>query len=377
MVKQAISLLAAACCIGHAHADVLFRCPSNALVLQRALPAYLKALKIPAHLVVQKMDKASGTLTLALNTAREDTRTLDFFSRRDLSLSTEPVRQPIAGGRLRTVITVSRKEIVLALLQHGRQTEFKARACSLEALSDHVGLRQNIVAWAEDLNWIWPDGGTAKWHSKYWKRGTPKPGVPVHVAFRDLFLNQHKYSIGCYAATKIVFAQGFLDYYRRVKPDRGRARRVEAALMADGEPLVDIEPGKAWRFEKDFDMREMTRPGKLTRLQEKVAEGNFVPGDWAYLLNTDSASAAKTGYEGSNAIYMGRNRFDDYYNDHGHFYTWEQKLDEVYQWRNGVFSRERDAEKIEALDADALAKLAATPEDGGIVLDIRIVPKVF
>ncbi|OHC69394.1 MAG: hypothetical protein A2045_11205 [Rhodocyclales bacterium GWA2_65_20] len=273
--------------------------------------------------------------------------------------------------------TVSRKEIVLALLQHGRLTEFKDDACSLEALADYVGVRQNIVAWSEKLNWVWPDGGPAQWNAKYWTHGTPKPGIALHAAVMDAFLHQDKYAIGCYTATKLVVVQGVLDYYRRVKRDPVRARRVEQALLVDGEPLVGVEPGNMWSFETDPDPQDTERPGKLLNLRANVAPENFVPGDWTYLLNTDAASWQKTGYEGSNAIYMGRNRFDDYYNDHDHSYTYAQKLDEVYQWRHGVFSRSRDANKIQPLTPEGLALLGGTPADGGIQLDIRAGPRVF
>jgi hypothetical protein len=284
---------------------------------------------------------------------------------------------PTTKGKSRVVNTVSKKEIMLALLQHGRITTFRDKACSIEALSDHVGVRQNIVAWAERLNWDWPNGGPAKWDKKYWTRGTPNPGVSLHKAVMDVFLHQDKFAMGCYTATKLVIVQGTLDYYSRVKRDPVRTLRVEEALLADGDPLVGIEPGSMWSFEKDFDTHEMEQKGKLLKIYSSIASGNFVPGDWSYILNTDPASEQKTGYEGSNAIYLGRNRFDDYYNDNNHSYTYEQKLDEVYQWRNGVFSRQRDAKKIKQLSAEEQALLGNTPDDGGLELDIRVVPKHF
>jgi hypothetical protein len=108
-----------------------------------------------------------------------------------------------------------------------------------------------------------------------------------------------------------------------------------------------------------------------------VATGNFVPGDWGYILNTDPATEQKTGYEGSNTIYLGRNLFDDFYDDHHHSYTYEQKLDEVYQWRHGVFSRSRDAKKIKPLTAEEQALLGNTPDAGGLQLDVRAVPRYF
>jgi len=370
-------MLAVLGCVGNARADVEFNCPTQLATLEQEVAAYLRTLAIPADQVVQTADEHSGVLKLALRTPAGDTGTLDFVTRPALALADEQVRLPAAKGKSRWVLTVSRKEIALALLQHGRVTEFKDGACTLEALTDHVGVRQNIVAWAENLNWSWPDGRSAQWNTKFWRRGTPNPGVSVYAAFMDAFLHQEKYSIGCYTATKIVVVQGILDYFRRVKPNPARAKKVEMALLVDGEPLVDIEPGRMWHFEADFDSHDLERPGKLLDLQTVTAPDNFVPGDWGYLVNTDADSARSVGYEGSNAIYLGRNRFDDYYNDHRHAYTYEQKLDEVYQWRNGVFNRSRDAKSIKPLTPEALARLTGTPASGGIQLDIRVGPRLF
>lgn len=377
MSKLSVGVLLMCCCIPYARADVRFSCPAQLAELEREIPRYLQSLAIPAEWLTVSVDSPSGVFNVALNTPATDTRTLDFFSRPEFALTTELVRLPARQGKLRQVATVSRKEIVLALLQHGRITEFKGDACSLEALSDQVGVRQNIVAWAENLNWLWPNGGSAKWNRQYWSWGTPKPGVPLHVAVMDAFIHQDRYAIGCYTATKLLIVQGMLDYYRRIKQDPLRAHLVEEALLADGEPLVGIEPGNMWSFESDFDPQDIDRRGKLLNLHAEVAADNFVPGDWGYLRNTDAATEQKTGYEGSNAIYMGRNRFDDYYNDHQHGYTYEQKLNEVYQWRNGVFNRIRDAKKAKPLAARELVQLSSTPAEGGIQLDIRVGPRHF
>jgi hypothetical protein len=372
-----MTILAATCYVGNAQADVLFRCPAQLANLQQGMSDFLHTLQIPATQVVQTVDAESGDLTLSLATPPDDTRTLDFHQRPEFSLSREQLRLPTASGKVHMLNTVSRKEIMLALLQHGRVTTFKEQACSIEALTDHVGIRQNIVAWAEHLHLVWPNGGPAVWNTKYWNRGTPNPGVSVHTAVMDVFLHQNDYSIGCYTAAKLVIVQGMLDYYSRVKRDPEHTRRIEEALLADGDPLVDVEPGSMWNFEKDFDEQKMTHKGKLLKLHTAVATSNFVPGDWGYILNTDPVTQQKTGYEGSNVIYLGRNLFDDFYDDHNHNYTYEQKLDEVYQWRNGVFSRSRDANKIKPLTTKELAKLGNTPDTGGLQMDTRAVPRHF
>jgi hypothetical protein len=148
-------------------------------------------------------------------------------------------------------------------------------------------------------------------------------------------------------------------------------------LILDQEPLVDVEPGEMWSFEKDFDTQKRTRPGKILKIQHNVAPRNFVPGDWVYILNTDSISSLKTGYEGSNAIYLGRNKFDDYYNDNNHSYTYQQKLNEVYQWRNGVFNRSRDSDKIKPLSSDDFERLGRVPSESGLVQNFRVFPISF
>ncbi len=230
--------------------------------------------------------------------------------------------------------------------------------CDIAALRNHVGLRQNIVAWTERLSWQWPDGGSASWNKKFWRSGIPKTSLPAAV--NDAFLHQSKYNIGCYTATKLVIIQGVLDYYTRVAPDKATLQRVLDRLQADGDPLVGIEPPAMWYFEDDYD-----------------PANNFVPGDWAYILNTDPITAVKTGYEGSNAIYLGRDRFDDYFNDNSHSYTSREKLNEVYQWRNGVFSRSRHGHLARPLAESDYIRLSHPPEQGGLVLTFRAVPYFF
>lgn len=327
--------------------------------------------------MVKNRDAAHGVLRYSLNTPADEVNTLTLKSRAELHIHDDWVVLPSAARRSKKIHTVSKKEIVLALLQHGRVTEFTGAACVVSALKEHVGIRQNTVAWAENLSWGWPDGDAAQWNEKYWSQGTPKPSVALHDALNDVFLQQQKYSIGCYTATKLVVIQGVLDDYRRVKKSPAQVRLIEARLSADHEPLTGIEPARMWDFEVDFDPQELNRPGKLLKITRDVMPLNFVPGDWIYILNTDPVSYQRTGYEGSNAIYLGRNKFDDYYNDHHHAYNYVQKLNEVFQWRNGVFNRVRDAAKIQALNDADIQRLSRRPSEGGLLKSIRVTPYFF
>jgi hypothetical protein len=352
-----------------------FACKASQVkAIEHDMAAYLTSLGIAPELVIKKTDLASGTLVYTLNTPKDDTDTLHLQDRPELQIREAVVNLPAKDGETRKVQTVSEKEILLAILQHGRLTEFSGEGCRVSALQENIGIRQNTVAWAEELTWHWPDGGPAEWNEKYWKRGTPQPGYPLHEAINDAFVNQDKYAIGCYTATKLVIVQGVLDYYRRISKDPVKLKQMEDRLYADGEPLVDIEPGRMWDFEEDFDLEKLKRAGKLVKIQYRVAAKNFIPGDWAYFLNPDPVSSQKTGYEGSSTIYLGRNLFVDYFNDHDYSYTFEEKLDELYQWRNGVFSRSRDHAKIKPLTRPELENLARTPAEGGVVLDFRAYP---
>jgi hypothetical protein len=354
---------------------IRFSCKSGQLAdIESQMGGYLSSLGIPDDWLVKKSDRSRGLLIYTLNTPMENADTLNLGA---IGLEDDIVSLPAKKGIEKKIRTVSKKEILLTLLQHGRLTEFAGSACDINALKDHVGIRQNIVAWAENLNWVWPDGNTAKWNGKYWVRGTPRPGVPLHVALNDVFFNQQRYAIGCYTATKLVIIQGVLDYYRRIKKDPAQLKLLEKRLSLDKQPLVDIEPGKMWDFEKNFDPQERNRPGKLLKIIHSVPARNHIPGDWVYFINTDPVSREKTGYEGSNPIYLGRNKFADYFNDNDHAYTYQQKVDEVYQWRNGVFSRSRDVAKIQPLTPQDIDRLGAPPSTGGVLHDIRVIPYYF
>lgn len=357
---------------------IVFRCRGADLTtLADSLTQYFKSLGVPASAYTQRMDVPNETLQFLRVDQRHGTDTLSLIHQVDADLREELIQLPRAGNTPRTVVTVSKKEILLALLQSGRTTQFNGEACTSQALQDQVGIRQNIVAWSESIEFKWPDGGAAHWNAKYWNHGNLKSHRTLHAAINDAFMHPKMYTIGCYTATKLIVIQGVLDFYRRIKKDVVTTQAIEARLMLDGDPLTHIEPGAAWSFEKESTREDLSQMGKLVSLTPGVASDNFVPGDWVYFVNTDPVTYEKTGYEGSNAIYLGRGLFDDYYNDNNHNYTYKDKLLEVYQWRHKVFSRERDVAKIHPLSAAEIETLGHTPERGGLELDYRLSPYLF
>lgn len=376
-VVRRLALCTSLAFCGSASAEIHFECaPERLAQLEQDLAPYLKSAGVRDALMTVTRGPTQLSYGLRDSAPAGDTVTLRF--RPELEISEESVTLPTSKpDELRTVSTVSRKEILYALMHSGRETRFSGKACDAQALIDHVGVRQMTVAWAEHLQWGWPDGGPAQWNAALWDKGTPRPGVDTFDAFMDVFVNPQAYAVGCYTATKFVMVQGVLDYYRRIRKDEALARQVERRLWEDQDPLVGVEPRAMWSFEADYDASEQHIPGKYLRLQHNVVAGNFVPGDWAYFLNTDPVSYEKTGYEGSNAIYLGRNRFNDHYADNGGHYLYLEKLRMVYHWRRGVFSRSRDYAKLEQLPTQQLYALEKTPEEGGFLLSLRAVPYYF
>lgn len=291
---------------------------------------------------------------------------------KDFNLVEDAVFQPVLNKK---IFIASKKEILLSLTYPGRLTMISS--CNINSLKEHIGIRQNIVLWASNLSWEWPDGESAFWNKKLWHFGTPHNLNKTYEALYDSFLNQKKYGIGCYTATKMVYVFSILDYYKRVNPNSKKFHKILKILNFDNDPLVHIEPGVMWKFEDDYNVLKDNYNGKLLDINENVAKNSFVPGDWIYLLNTDKETYQKTGYEGSNAVYLGNNNFDDYYNDNNHSYTFEEKLDEVYQWKNKVFSRSRDFEKLEYLSEEKIQSLKNSPDNNGLLMTTRIFPKFF
>jgi hypothetical protein len=354
---------------------IRFECKAETMpVIKKALLAYFKELNIQSHVLVEINNKDT-LYQVSLASSLSDTNTLTLASRPELEIKPETTILPTAFIDT-TIQTVSKKEIVLALLQHGRTTIFKNPNCHINALKEHVDIRQNIVSWAQNLQWQWPDGGTARWNQAYWNKGTPVAGHTLTTVFMDVFHQQSKYAIGCYTATKLVIVQGTIDYYHRVKKNLNRTNQLQHRLMADGEPLIDIEPPSMWFFEESFDQKMSIKRGKILDIHHQIPADNFVPGDWAYILNTDKQSASKTGYEGSNALYLGGNQFADFYNDYSQKRSLDEKLDDVYQWRFGVFNRERDFKKIRPLTDTEAASLRQSPSHGGLLFDYRVVPRM-
>ncbi len=368
-ISSQSSLLAA-----QGNGGLIFECASDKLVqLKTDLKIYEQELSIDAS--VYEIDQGAGRLRLSL---KDPSVYGTLYLRWDpkYKISEELISLPSKNGLIE-IETVSKKEIFLALMHQGRQTVFAGNACHINALREHVQIRQMIVAWSEHLHWSFPDGGLAQWNQRYWDKGNLKPKASLDEAMNDFFINPDKCSLGCYTATKIVIIQGILDYFRRVKKDDAMANAIIKRLKSDDDVLVGIEPGAMWSFQKPISPEEQKRLGKLLKIQTRVTPMNFIPGDWVYFVNNDPKSSHVDGYEGSNTIYMGRASFDDFYNDNQHHYLYNEKLQNIYNWRHGVFSRSRHYERIKSLSSEQIDALSLSPEEGGFVLSNRAIPYFF
>jgi hypothetical protein len=357
---------------------IVYECPErNIGMIANDVLTYFRSLGITDNQINQYRNIDGGLVEFTLVDSLNTTDTLDLINRKEFDLKEEVVKLPSDTLHPKSVVTVSKKEILMAMLQRGRGSIFRGKSCSVEALKDQIGVRQNIVAWADSVDWHWPNGRAATWNKKYWNHGNLKLHNQLHEALTDVFIHPAKYSFGCYTASKLIELQGVVDYFRRIKHDPETSAIIERQLLQDGDPLRNIEPGSMWFFESSVTTQDIERPGKVLKVLQKVPANNFIPGDWSYFLNTDPVTYEKTGYEGSNAIYLGRGKFDDYYNDNNHSYTYKEKLNEVYQWRNHVFSRSRDAAKIIPLTTNELTKLANSPANSGLQLEYRAIPYQF
>jgi hypothetical protein len=357
-----------------------FSCDRRKLKLvHRQMQSLFDLLGIDPSLVETKLNASRRSLEYVLKTPSEDTSTVDFSKRAQFKLSDELIKLPLEDGSVKEVSAVSKKEILLAIMQHGRLTEFSGEDCSVKSLVEHIGIRQNISAWVEGTRWKWPDiefGGKVKWNEKYWNRGDLLPGVKPSTALADIFKDPKKYQLACYTMAKVAMAHGIMDYYTRINPNPSIVKKIESQLMSDNEVLTDIDPTldvdnvtAVERGQPVKDAVEVVQSGKILGAQLGVAANNWVPGDWGYFLNPERVSAGKAGYEGSNSIYMGRDKFDDYYDEHKGSYTFREKLEEVYQWR--------DKSIQEPITEVLLKQLIRTPGNGGIVENYRNVPFLY
>lgn len=300
----------------------------------------------------------------------ESESTLELASRWGLSWESALIGEPGEKGGGVEIRAPSRAEIWLALMAKGRKTALSEGGCSVRALEEQVESRRMIAALAGAARWDFPDGEDARWgESSKWSHGDPSGSVSE--ALRDMFVNPESYAIGCYTATKAAFAAGML-----LAPKRSRWSQRQMSLSVEGQadPLAQVEPEQPWLFIPGLERDPRGGGGRLAQAR-RAAPRNFIPGDWAYIWNRDEATWKDAGYEGSNMIYLGGGLFDDYYMEHRGAYTFEEKMEEAYQWRRGVYNKRDDAKRKRLDEAERRALEQSPWEPAGMLLPWRMEPR--
>lgn len=299
----------------------------------------------------------------------QDTR---HIYRNGSEFSGEDVYLPDGKGGSQKVLTASRKEIVAAMMMGDRVSSFSGNDCGVRDFYEHVDMRQNVISWSAKMSWNFPEASSARWNPEFWENGNLKQGKKLSLAMSDMFSFPDKYSVGCYTATKAIYIHAMLDLYARIHNNPEKLGQIEKILMSDGDPWNDVEPAEFATPEQEIsDSHPISYTGKLLRFEKKVSNLHVIPGDWIYILNTDPISRTHNGYEGANVIYMGRNSFNDLYNGNDHTFDFDEKIEQVYQWRNAVFNWTKDAAKIEPLDDVKRASFHNSPTSGGLLMGQR------
>lgn len=362
---------------------LVFKCSPEAIQnIQADMEKYLTQVGVTEDLYEVSVREGGTFLNYRIKKSEADGNTLNLSRRESLNIQDEVYHLDTAKGEIREVKTVSKKEIVLAVFQVGRTTMMAGSACDTDSFRDFVGIRQNMVAWVQGINWDFPnDSSEQKFNPELWykdeKTGFQPRSGKVYQALHDTFINDRTYAMACYDSTILSITHGILDYYYRVKKDHKKFEAVLKDLNYDSKPIAHMIPGKLWSNLPGYNPADDNVRDKILTFAHDVASHNFIPGDWIYVKNVDYVSSEKYGYEGSNALYLGRNYFNDYYNETpNRRFTFEQKINEVYQWRHGVFTSS-DKKKAVAISQDEFQKLLKTPEQGGLLRSHRMFYKNY
>lgn len=357
---------------------IRFECrPEEIEHIKSDMNAYFTQLEFPTNMINQHRCHRHD-LCYTLKTPRDDTNTINLATRPELNILPEILEYQRGDGKIIRNAYTSKKEIVAALMQHGREYVLRGPRCSVNALRDHVGVRQNIAKWAQIalMRWNFPEewvfkngkwateGRAAQMNPSVWgklhDRFIPE-GVAPHVAVADAFIGSYNYSMGCLTATKLIMIQGIMDYYRHVKKDQKMADYLDQ--IAKRAPIDDIVINRQ-------------QQGKYLTRQDNIVGNNIIPGDWIYIDNPDPKSADIAGYEGANKIYIGGDRFSSLYQDSPnarhtspyylqspHNKSLDYITQEVFNWRFNILEDYENNPKRAFLTRQQVIELRNSPDD--------------
>lgn len=304
----------------------------------------------------------------SLNSPAQETGTLSLAQQPQWGLAPEVISYQDRRGQTKTLALVSQKEVLAAMLQHGRVFRFDGEYCSVDQLKQELAVRQNIVYWGSRADWVFPEDKIYRYNTgDFWEEmqgddWTVKPGVRPMQAIADAFVGKFSYQIGCTSACRFIVAHGIFDYFHRVRPSPAVTAQLEQRLDPR-RPFLNMAPA----VDRDGTYR---REGLLVERQFDVPSDHWTPGDWGWIKNTDDKSSEELGSEGCNIIYAGGGIFVNYYPERPPK-TLDESIKRVYGWRFGIEEGELQ------LSPEVAEKLRRDPRDGGMLRDVRDVPKSF
>lgn len=369
--------------------------PAEISRLKSEVPSYLiNELGLPARAFRSVLGADGRTLSFVLTTPATDTDTLTLNKRPELGLSSELTVYVRPDGRVLQKEIVSRAEIAAALMQHGDQYVLTGNRCRLDALVEHIGVRQNIARWGTLAvqRWYFPeewivgkDGKMelisryADFNPNFWESDSDQVKAPhsVYEAVADAFTGKYQYEVGCLSAAKLIFVMGIFDYYKNVAKNDVALAQLEA--RARRAPLTDIDA--VHEREKPY---ALIREGKFLKRRFEIPGNHWIPGDWGYIKNPDEISSERPGYEGSNVTYLGQGIFNNYFGDrpnalHGShlFYPsfgplqLDDHLLEVFHWRHHILENWKHDPRRKFFTEEEVAQLRLDPRSGGLIRDVR------
>ncbi|MFM8315461.1 MAG: hypothetical protein ACKOA8_14340, partial [Deltaproteobacteria bacterium] len=316
----------------------------------------------PKNLIENHLSADGTRLRFKLNTPLEDTDTFSLNRRPEFQIKDDEDHFTDRAGAPAKYLVASEKEIVAAMLQNGRLSEFDKTHCSFDKFKEHIQIRKNIIRWGVRAMWKFPENGPVMINPQMWADGWElKKGVKSTDAIADAFTGKFNYEIGCTKACQLIMAQGILDYFKNVKKDPKTSEHLDH--ITSQSPLDTMEMSVQGESKK-----EMLKEGTLVDRHFNVPYNNWIPGDWGWIKNPDAESAAEYGYEGCNIVYIGRGLFVVYY-DKDPDRTLDEALIRVYRWR--------EDKKEKAITPELVSELRKDPRAGGLMRDVRDFPKNF
>jgi Protein-glutamine gamma-glutamyltransferase len=242
------------------------------------------------------------------------------------------------------------REILLTMLLAPIEFQFP----SYEEFVSAIRIRVNIVKAAQASRCRFSTA-EAERPSQYWTYDLEKgfmlvPGQPLAEALQASLRPAEpskKYTFSCSRAAEYVVLLGMAQEIMACNAGLGQrlSRQVQTRALK-GDEFLKV-------FTRPVGSRNAPLPPKF-----------FIPGDWVWFKNPDPVSAAAHGFEGCNTIYLGGDRFANFWKPEEQL-TLSTKCLTVYFWRAATYRGDDGSLRVnERLVDDLLQETRYDP--GGV-----------